>query len=146
MPPLPPAKPIVEDDAFLAAALERASVPTLVMSLVHITGDPSLLRGPIRPQPAVMSEVQGYLTEEEKARIRAQALEILKGYRDRGCTLPPPPTPELVREMMSYLVGQPVPAEYVPMMLEEMALDGRDARDVDFSAIPAEVRRRLRVL
>jgi 4-hydroxyacetophenone monooxygenase len=145
-PSFPASKPIVADDAFLAAALERASVPTLVMSLVHITGDPSLLRGPIRPQPAVMSEVQGYLTEQEQAQIRAQALEILKDYRDRGCSLPPPPTPELVREMMSYLVGQPVPTEYVPMMLEEMALDGRDARDVDFSAIPAEVRRRLRVL
>jgi hypothetical protein len=28
--------PIVEDDAFLAGALEHASVPTLMMSLIHL--------------------------------------------------------------------------------------------------------------
>ena len=45
-----------------ARALESASIPTLMMSLVHVTGDASLLDGPIRPQKAVMGEVQGGLT------------------------------------------------------------------------------------
>ena len=31
--------PITEDDGFLAAALEHASIPTLMMSLIHVTGD-----------------------------------------------------------------------------------------------------------
>ena len=30
--------PIREDDAFIAKALESASIPTLMLSLVHITG------------------------------------------------------------------------------------------------------------
>ncbi len=140
--PLPPSPaPITEDDAFLERALERASIPTLMMSLVHITGDTGLLRGPIRPQRAIMGESQGLLSEEDKAAVRAHALLVLKAYRDGGCRLPPPPSPETVREMMSFVVGEEVPAEYVPMMLEEMALDGQDARDVRWDEVPEEARR-----
>ena len=42
--------------------------------------------------------------------------------------------------MMSFMVGEPVPDEYVPMMLEEMALDGSDARDVDWDGSPERAR------
>lgn len=139
-------EPIREDDAFLAQALESASVPTLMMSLVHLTGDSGLLDGPIRPGPVGMSEVQGALSDEDKAQVRARALEVLRKYRDGGCRMPPPPAPETIHRMMSFLVGQPVPAEYVPMMLEEMALDGRDAREVGWQAVPREIRSRFRVL
>ena len=41
--------PISDDDAAIAAALEDVSVPTLLVSLVHLTGDPQILRGPLRP-------------------------------------------------------------------------------------------------
>jgi 4-hydroxyacetophenone monooxygenase len=115
--------------------------------MVHVTGDTSILRGPIRPQKAIMGEVQGGVSEAEKATVRARALEILAAYRDRGCTLPPPPSPETIHEMMSFMVGEDVPADYVPMMLEEMALDGADARDVAWNdSVPAEARQRFRVL
>jgi 4-hydroxyacetophenone monooxygenase len=140
------AEPITEDDAFLAEALRSASVPTLMMSIVHVTGDTSILRGPIRPQRAVMGEVQGGLSEQEKQAVRAHALEALAAYRDGGCRLPPPPSPETVHEMMSFVVGEPVPAEYVPMMLEEMALDGRDAREVEWEGVGDEAKTRFRVL
>ena len=68
----PASAPIREDDAFIARALESASIPTLMLSLVHITGDTSILRGPIRPNLALMGEGQGSLTEAEKAEVRAQ--------------------------------------------------------------------------
>ncbi|MFQ5512931.1 MAG: FAD-dependent oxidoreductase [Myxococcota bacterium] len=126
----PAPEPITEDDECIARALERASIPTLMMSIVHLTGEASLLRGPIRPARAMLGQVQGGMSEEQKAEIRARALEALKAYRDRGCELPPPPSPETIREMMSFVVGEPVPEEYVPMMLEELALDGEDARGV----------------
>ena len=51
--------PITEDDDFIAAALESASIPTLMMALIHVTGDTSLLDGPIRPGPAAMGGTQG---------------------------------------------------------------------------------------
>jgi 4-hydroxyacetophenone monooxygenase len=143
----PPAdEPIPSDDASIARALESASVPTLLMSLVHLTGDLGILRGAIRPHLAILGDVQGSMTDEEKAAIRAQALDALRAYRERGCTLPPPPSPETIHEMMSFLVGQPIPAEYLPMMLEELALDGRDARDVAWEQVPAATRSRFRVL
>lgn len=126
--------PITDDDAAIAAALEDVSVPTLLLSLVHLTGDPSYIRGPIRPRMLVLNEVQGFLPEEEKAEARRMALEAIKAYRDGGCVLPPPPGPELIREMMSWVACEDVPEEYVPMLLEEMELDGLDARRVEVHA------------
>ncbi len=72
------------------------------------------------------------MSEADKAAVRARALELLRDYRDRGCTLPPPPSRETIHRMMSFMVGEPVPEPYTGMMLEEMALDGRDQRDVPF--------------
>lgn len=126
--------PISDDDQAIAKALEDVSVPTLMCSLVHITGDPKWIRGEIKPQGLFLNEVQGFMPEEMQAEARGQALEVIKTYRDGGCQLPPPPSFELIQEMMTYLVCDPVPEEYLPMMLEEMELDGRDARAVDFDA------------
>ncbi len=141
-----PLAPITEDDAFLSAALERANIPTLMMSIVHMTGDASLLGGAIRPGTVFMGDVEGDMSAEDKAAVRAMALAALRDYRDRGGTLPPPPSPETVRAMMSFMVGQEVPDDYVPMMLEEMALDGGDARDVAWDDVPVESRARFRVV
>ena len=121
---------ITEDDAFLAKVLEDASIPTLMMSMVHLTGDSSLLDGPIRPKPPTIGEVQGFLSDDEKAAVRAKALEVLKAYRDGGCKLPSPPSVERVQKMMNFVVGTEVPQDYVPMILEELALDGHDQRAV----------------
>lgn len=139
--------PITEDDAFLTRALESASIPTLLMSLIHVTGDASLLSGAVRPGRAVMGDVQGGLTAEQKAEVRRRALELLCAYRDGGCKLPPPPSPETIREMMSFMVGENVPEEYVPMMLEEMELDGEDVRSLHWDRnVPAEQKSGFRVL
>jgi 4-hydroxyacetophenone monooxygenase len=124
----PAEEKITQDDAFIAHALKSANVPTLMMSLVHITGDMSLLEGPIRPRRVVNGDYESSMTGEEKAQVRAHALEILKAYRDRGCTLPPPLSEKQIHALMSFLVGEAVPEEYVPMMVEELALDGVDHR------------------
>ncbi len=124
----PAGEKIVDDDATIARALEDASVPTLLMSMIHMAGDASLLRGRLRPQGIYLNEVQGFMSPEDQAAVRAQGLEVIKKFRDGGCVLPPPPSPETIREMMCFLVAGDVPAEYVPMMLEEMELDGKDVR------------------
>ena len=139
--------PITEDGPAIARALESASIPTLIASLVHITGDTSLLRGDVRPRRAVMGEVHGGLAKADKERVRREALPVLEAYRDGGCKLPPLPDHETIREMLSFVVGEPVPDEYVPMMLEEMELDGEDVRGLEWSrSLPAEARGRLHVL
>ena len=139
-------QPITDDDAAIAAALEDVSIPTLVLSMVHLTGDPSWIRGDVRPNGLFLNEVQGFLSEEDKAAVRVRALEAITAFRDGGCVLPPPPSAELVQEMMSWLVCEPVPDEYVPMMLEELDLDGTDPRRVDWSGIAPEDRAALPVV
>jgi 4-hydroxyacetophenone monooxygenase len=143
----PAEKQITESDEFIAAQLEGASIPTLMMSLVHLTGDTALLQGPIRPKVVMMGGFQGALSEEDQATVRRHALAALKDYRDRGCTLPAQPSAAVVQEMMNFMVGERVGDEYVPMMLEELALDGNDSRAPSWSReVPASVRDKFHVL
>lgn len=101
-----------------------------MLSLVHMSGDPALIRGALRPAGLFLNEVQGYMSEDDKAAARALALRVIADYRDRGCPEPAPVDGALLKEMMEWLVCEPVPDEYVPMVLEEMELDGTDGRAV----------------
>ena len=135
------------DDATIAAALEQASIPCLMMSMIHMSGDARLLDGDLKPMGVYINEFQGYMDEQAKAAIRAQALEIIKAYRDGGCQLPAAPSPETIHRMMEFLVAQEVPQDYVPMLLEEMELDGEDQRNDDWGdEVPASVRSEFPVL
>jgi 4-hydroxyacetophenone monooxygenase len=123
--------PFDTPDDQIAEALLDVSIPTLVLSLVHMSGDPGLIRGDLRPAGLFLNEVQGYLSEEDKAAVRQLALPIIADYRDRGCPEPEPVSADLLHEMMDWLVCEHVPDEYVPMVMEEMELDGSDQRRVD---------------
>ena len=93
-----------------------------------MSGDTGLLDGVIRPTGVFINEYQGYMSEENKAVVRAQALEVIKTFRDGDCQLPSPPSNETIHRMMNFIVAGEVPEDYVPMMLEEMELDGTDQR------------------
>jgi 4-hydroxyacetophenone monooxygenase len=126
-------QPFTNSDEEIAEALLDVSIPTLMLSLVHMAGDPVLIRGALKPAGLFLNEVQGYMSEEDKSAVRTTALKVIADYRDRGCPEPEPITGELLKEMMEWLVCEPVPDEYVPMLLEEMELDGTDARAVTTS-------------
>ncbi|MBI3214275.1 MAG: NAD(P)/FAD-dependent oxidoreductase [Mycobacterium sp.] len=124
-------EPFDSSDAEIAAALRDVSVPALLLSCVHIAG-PALLDGPLatlRPAGLFLNEVQGYMSEEAKAAARELALGIITDYRDRGCPEPAPVDAAQLKRMMDWLVCEDVPAEYVPMLLEEMELGGHDVRE-----------------
>lgn len=108
-----------------------------MLSLVHMSGDPNLIRGALKPAGLFLNEVQGYMSEDDKAAVRTLALDVIGDYRDRGCPDPEPVNRELLKEMMEWLVCEPVPDEYVPMLLEEMELDGSDSRAAHSSASAA---------
>ena len=124
-------EPFDTSDEEIADALVDLSIPTLMLSLVHMSGDPELIRGHLRPAGLFLNEVQGYMSEEDRAEVRALALEVIRAYRDRGCPEPGPIPAELLHEMMSWLVCEEVPAEYVPMLRQDMHLDGDDADRAD---------------
>ena len=130
-------QPFTTTDVQIAEALLDVSIPTLMLSLVHMSGDPSLIRGELKPAGLFLNEVQGYMSEEDKAEVRRRALDVIRAYRDAGSEPAAAPGSELIREMMSWLVCADVPDEYVPMMLEEMELDGVDARQVEIDATAA---------
>lgn len=138
---------IPNDDALIASALEEASIPTLMMSMIHMSGDASLLDDIIRPAGAYINEYQGYMSEEDKAVVRVRALQVIKAFREGGCTLPLPPSQATIHRMMNFIVAGDVPEDYVPMMLEEMELDGTDQRsDAWTDEVPAEARAQHKVL
>lgn len=124
-------------DADIAAALEDVSVPALLLSCVHMSGDASLLDGPVRPAGIFLNEIQGFMSEQDKATARTLALDVIRDYRDRGCPEPADIDATRLKRMMDWLVCAEVPDEYVPMMLEEMELDGRDRRASTHCADPA---------
>ena len=130
--------PFTDSDAEIAAALEDVSVPALLLSCVHMSGDAALLDGPLKPAGLFLNEVQGYMSESDKAAARALAFDIIRDYRDRGCPEPTPVDAALLKRMMDWLVCEDVAAEYVPMMLEEMELDGRDQRDAPLTSTPGD--------
>src|ERR1700722_18109306 len=127
-------EPFDTSDDAIAEALPDLSIPTLMLSLVHMSGDPGLIRGRLKPAGLFLNEVQGYMAEEDKAEVGAIALAVIRDYRRRGCPEPEPVSAELLHEMMSWMVCEDVPAEYVPMLMEEMELDGADVRRVDVPA------------
>ncbi len=63
-------EPFDTSDEEIAEALMDVSIPTLMLSLVHMTGDPELIRGHLKPAGLFLNEVQGYMTEEDKAEVR----------------------------------------------------------------------------
>ena len=126
-------EPFTDSDEQIVEHLRDVSVPTLLMSCVHMAEDEAtrraILDGPLRPAGLFLNEVQGYMSEEDKAAARALALGIIRDYRDRGCPEPRPVEPAMLQQMMDWIAAAEVPGEYVPMMLEEMGLDGDDPRE-----------------
>lgn len=131
--------PFTDSDDDIAAALRDVSVPTLLLSCLHMAG-PELLDGPLatlRPAGLFLNEVQGFMSEDDQTAARELALDIIRDYRDRGCPEPVPVDPSLLKRMMDWLVCEDVPAEYVPMLVEEMELAGHDERGTSFESDPA---------
>lgn len=120
-------QPFTTPTAEITAALEQVSIPTLLLSLVHITGDPRFIRE-FKPVGIFLNEVQGFMSEEDKARARAAALPVITEYRDRGCPETAPLPRELIKEMMDWAVCETAPDDYLPLLFEELDFDGVDPR------------------
>ncbi|OBK55533.1 flavin-containing monooxygenase [Mycobacterium kubicae] len=136
-------QPFTTSTSEIAAALDEVSIPTLLLSLVHITADPRFIRD-FKQMGVFLNEIQGFMSEEDKARARAIALPILTDYRDRGCPEPEPLSPELIKEMIDWAACEQVPDAYLPLVSEEMDLAGVDPRRP--RALPAQSAAQLPVV
>ena len=113
--------PLTETE--LEAGLASANIPTLLMVLVHLTGDRRWLGAryaPERPRGLGDSD-SGDLPEEIQAEIRDAARSALGEYVRSGLAVPEIPSAADLNAMMSFSVGEPVPTEYGPMMAADLA-------------------------
>ncbi|MCX6532485.1 MAG: NAD(P)-binding protein, partial [Actinobacteria bacterium] len=113
----------------LAEAFDEASIPTLLMCLVQITGDESWLREPFLPKrdTNLFADESGGIAESAQQQIRDALVTVLGEISAGQREMPSPPNTELFTKMMSLCVAEEVEPEYAPMMMEAMGFIPRDA-------------------
>jgi 4-hydroxyacetophenone monooxygenase len=116
-------EPITDDDTAIRAALEGADTAPLLVAVAQLTGDASVLVEDLRPDQTRLLEPEAGITPEEMARGRDLAAAALARYRDAGSVPAPTPDGADLRPLVEYLVGADTD-EYLPMLTEELALDG----------------------
>ncbi|MGH9211114.1 MAG: flavin-containing monooxygenase [Acidimicrobiales bacterium] len=121
-------EPITASDDEIRGILAEAEVPPLLPALAYVTGNLSLLREDLRPDPLLFNMPQGGLTEDQQAEARATALDALIRFRDGGSQPAPPPSDEDVLRIMEYAVGGADMGAYLPLLEEELAHRGADRR------------------
>ena len=105
-------------------ALDSASFPVIAALMVHFTGDISILNKLPQPSQAVLGEIQGFLSEEDKKIIKEFAInEIEKFFEHSQKKDLYLPSDDELNTMMNYIVGEAVPSDYVPMMLQEININ-----------------------
>lgn len=124
----PPAHPITDDDAVIRGALESASVAALLPAVAHLTGDRSLLREDLRPDPTNVFDPLGGLTEQQVAEALDLAATALARFRDGGCVRSPRPSDAELLELMDFVIGPSNEGQYFELLHEELAIDGEDLR------------------
>ncbi|SEG90434.1 4-hydroxyacetophenone monooxygenase [Thermomonospora echinospora] len=110
------------DEATLRDALAAANLPTLLMVMFQLSGDRTWLREPYRPQRTrgMSDNDTGGFSPEIQAEIREAALRILMAWGDGAPAAIQMPDEPTIVEMISACMGEEVPAEFGPMMAEDM--------------------------
>ncbi len=119
-----------DNEEAIRQALNSASVPALMSAMMLIDGDFSRLNGSIKPGQGMLGEVQGFMSAEDQETIRDEALEVIKDYQRNNFILPELPCEEKLYQLMCFTAGQDIPKDSSKMMLEELALENTDPREV----------------
>ena len=123
-------KPVTSET--IRAALAEAHIPSVMASLVHLTGDTSHLRPEWRPVYDFFGDGQGGLPDDVQADLRNRAHDALVAHLIDGKPLAPPPSPSTVRQIIDFIAGADIPEHYIPFLIEELQLGGRDAAQPDW--------------
>jgi 4-hydroxyacetophenone monooxygenase len=118
--PYPEPFPTASDDV-LREALSSANIPTLLLTIVHLTGDERWLADPYLPTRTVALDDNdtGGLPAERQAEVRAAALDAIRDLRDGRRPAPAAPPDERIPELLSAALGERVPPEYGETMAED---------------------------
>ncbi|MCB2061759.1 MAG: NAD(P)/FAD-dependent oxidoreductase, partial [Novosphingobium sp.] len=144
-PALPPMPPEHRESVFTDLLAEADLLENRLMALddvplllvyTHLTEDESFLRE-YAPhiKGAWAFEVED--VPELKRRLCKALVATFRDYAESGRPLPPAPAPDLLQRMCDASVGTRVPAEYMPMVLEELNFDRTDAKTVKWRKQPS---------
>jgi 4-hydroxyacetophenone monooxygenase len=126
------------DRAAIEAAVAEAHLPSLVCALVHLSGDPGIIDGDIRPAYDFFGDGQGGFPDAHQQMLRARAVDAIARHMT-GAPMPPRPDAATVRRMMDYIAGAPIPEHYVPFLMEELGFAEADTRVPAPAAAPKRV-------
>ena len=128
MPPPPNTAAITADDATIAAALGESTVGALLPAVAQLTGDLSVLRADLQPDPDNIMDPQAGLTAAQVDEARQVALAALVAHRNAGNPDAPPLDDAALRQLMAWAVGEANVDHYFALLCEELAPDGTDWR------------------
>lgn len=135
------------DTPDLDRILQDAHLPALVLSLVHMTGDASLLKDEWKPEYNPFPRGEPIFKPGAEEEIRAKAKEVLSARLAGKLAPAPAPSAAIVRKMINFIAGADVPEEYLPFLQDELALDGESSKNPHWETPQLrEAAKRMKVL
>ena len=115
-------------DDEIVEALRDAELPSLLAAIAHITGDLTVLRPELRPELARLREPQAGYTPDQISYAREVCRVNLVRFRDQLGGVAARPSDTEIRQIMAFASGTDVGDRYVPLLNEELAIDGDHLR------------------
>jgi 4-hydroxyacetophenone monooxygenase len=128
--------PFADSDDVIRAALAEASVPALLMSMIHMTGDTTLLDELPGPYLLIAMDLQGGMSEHDKDVVRRRAFDVVRDYRDRGCPPPFVPGEHQLREMLDVISAGDVTEEFVDYIAADLRMSHADEDGPELASTP----------
>lgn len=116
------------DAQTIRAALDHAEIPALLPALAYLTGDLRLLPDELRPDPSQFMDPNGGISGDKLETARQLAFDALQRFLASGSQKASPPDPASLQKMLEFLVGGEAMEEYLPLFMEELAVDEEDMR------------------
>lgn len=106
----------------LVKAIDSANIPTLLMVNTQLTGDLGWLSERYRPTPTrgLEDNDTGDLPADIQAEVRAAAVDAISAWQAGRAPAIPAPSDELMVRMLSFCMGDDVPDEYGPMLVDDL--------------------------
>jgi 4-hydroxyacetophenone monooxygenase len=130
--------PFDDADDVIRAAIDEASAPALLMSLVHMTGDLGLLDELPRPSMLIAMDLNGVMSEADKQAVRDRAFDVVRVYRDRGCPPPFVPDSDQMRVMFDAISGGQITEEYVDYVAADLRFSDADQYGPPLTSTPQQ--------
>lgn len=118
--------PFTSPDPVIRAAVDAASVPALLMSTVHMTGDLQILDELPSPYMLIAMDLQGGMSEDDKQVVRDRAFDVIRDYRDRGCPAPFVPDSDQLRHMLGVVTGGSMTDEFLEYVSADLRVTDSD--------------------